>query len=102
MAVKVKLRILPEPIKTLRKHLPDLDAYISCIAESGKFEYIRIPENKISHVKVSEKCRLFMRLLSQTKHEGVITERYLHDRMYVIVTKFEDYSVVTITGGHSV
>lgn len=101
MPVKVTLRILPNCIKALRKEFPEIDNYITC-SDVGKFEHISVPVSKHLSTEISLKMKTVSRHLSTTKAESVVYERYIYDKQYIIITKFIDSTVITLSGGYSV
>lgn len=101
MPVKVAIKIIPKCIKALRKVFPEIEPLITC-GDKGNFEYISIPVDKFSSSTVSAKMLLVARLLSTTVAHSVTSERYLYDKQYIIVTKFLDSTVISLSGGYSV
>ena len=104
--MQVKTRRFPAAIRNIRStallNKFDLDNY--CVfMESGDFEYMQIPKTDIEFQILDQIIRRSCKFLSVTKNLGVSIYRYYApSKQYVLLTVFEDYCTITLTGGHSV
>lgn len=104
--MQVKTRRFPSAIRNIRStallNKYDLDSY--CVfMESGDFEYMQIPKNDIEFQLLDQIIRSSSKFLSVTKNLGVSIYRYYSpSKQYVVLTVFDTYFTITLTGGYSV